>query len=557
MQPSRRRLTFLIVVLSGLTVLVVAQLVRLQVLQRVPLPNVAPALIDAEPPMRGRIFDRNGYLLAADEPRYLILYDKIGADPDQAARDLPPILGITPEQFRHMIDGPQEQTRLAKDVPRDVALRVSEKQIRGVSTQAYWKRVYPEGMLAAHVLGFVNENRDGYYGLEGKYSSLLNGTTLSGTLPTSQHGADLVLTLDRTAQAVVEEELDRGLKDTGASSGSIIAMNPRTGEIVAMASAPTFDPNKYLELVNTDADRFINQAVSANYEPGSVFKIITLAAALDRGDVTPDSVYNDTAFIEIGGQQIWNWDRAGHGTVSMIDMMAKSLNVGAATLAMNMGQQAFYRYVRAFGIGRPTGIDLQAEAGGLLRTRDTNPGNKSGQSAWSEGDLGTNAFGQGVSVTPIQMIAAVAAVANDGVLVQPHIVKQIVDGDHTITAKLVNVGRPITVQTAHTLTDVLIEVVNREVPLARVQGYRIAGKTGTAQIYVPGGYDPKWTIASFVGYGPTSNPQLIIFVKLDRPAVSPWGSETAAPVFQRVATRLFAVLGIPSDDVQVATNNDQ
>jgi cell division protein FtsI/penicillin-binding protein 2 len=218
-----------------------------------------------------------------------------------------------------------------------------------------------------------------------------------------------------------------------------------------------------------------------------------------------------------------------------------------------MGQQAFYRYVRAFGVGRPTGIDLQAEAGGLLRTRDTNPGNKAGQPAWSEGDLGTNAFGQGVSVTPIQMIAAVAAVANDGVLVQPHIVKQIVNGDHTITAKVVNVGRPITAQTAHTLTDVLIEVVNREVPLAQIKGYRVAGKTGTAQIYVPGGYDPKWTIASFVGYGPASNPQLIIFVKLDRPATSPWGSETAAPVFQRVATRLFAVLGIPPDDVQVAT----
>jgi cell division protein FtsI/penicillin-binding protein 2 len=452
-----------------------------------------------------------------------------------------------------MINGPQEQTRIAKDVPRDVALRVSTKQIRGVSTQAYWKRVYPEGTLAAHVLGFVNENRDGYYGLEGKYSGLLNGATLSGTLPSAQHGADLMLTLDRTAQAVVEEELDRGLKETGASSGSIIAMNPRTGEIVAMASAPTFDPNKYLELVNTDADRFINQAVSANYEPGSVFKIVTLAAALDRGDVTPDSSYNDTAFIEIGGQQIWNWDRVGHGTVNMVDMMAKSLNVGAATLAMNMGQQAFYRYVRAFGVGRPTGIDLQAEAGGLLRTRDTNPGNKAGQPAWSEGDLGTNAFGQGVSVTPIQMIAAVAAVANDGVLVQPHIVKQIVNGDHTITAKVVNVGRPITAQTAHTLTDVLIEVVNREVPLAQIKGYRVAGKTGTAQIYVPGGYDPKWTIASFVGYGPASNPQLIIFVKLDRPATSPWGSETAAPVFQRVATRLFAVLGIPPDDVQVAT----
>jgi cell division protein FtsI/penicillin-binding protein 2 len=557
MQPSRRRLVFLIGVLIGLTGLVVVQLVRYQVLQRVSPPDNVSASGDLEPPMRGRIFDRNGELLAADEPRYLVLFDKIGADVNEAARDLPPIVGITPDQFRQMISGKQEQTRIARDLLPDVGKRVRALGISGVTAQAYWKRVYPEGTLAAHVLGFVNDGRDGYYGLEGKYNRLLNGVLITGTQPMVRHGTDLILTIDRTAQAIIEEELDRGLKETGAPSGSIIVMNPRTGEILAMASAPTFDPNRYLDLVDTDPNRFINQAVSANYEPGSIFKIITLAAALDRGDVTPESTYNDTACIEIGGQSICNWDRMGHGTVNMIDMMSKSLNVGAATLAMHMGQQDFYRYVRAFGIGRLTGIDLQAEAAGQLRTRETNPGTKPGEPGWSEADLGTNSFGQGVSATPIQMIAAVAAVANDGVLVQPHVVKQMIDGDQTITAKVVNVGRPISAKTAHTLTEVLVEVVNREVSLAQINGYRIAGKTGTAQIYVPGGYDPKWTIASFVGYGPASNPQLIILVKLDRPAISPWGSETAAPVFQRVATRLFAVLGIPPDDQQLALSPGQ
>jgi cell division protein FtsI/penicillin-binding protein 2 len=322
-------------------------------------------------------------------------------------------------------------------------------------------------------------------------------------------------------------------------------MNPRNGEILAMAAAPGFNPNQYAELAKSDPKRFVNQAVSDNYEPGSTFKIFTLAAALDLGLVTPQTTYEDTAFIEIGGHPIWNWDRAGHGVVDMIEMMARSLNVGAATLAMQIGQKDFYRYVRAFGIGRPTGIDLQAEASGQLRTRDTDP------SDWSEADLGTNSFGQGVSSTPIQMITAVAAVANDGVLVQPHVVKKIVEGARDITAKTVQLGRPISAQTAHTLTDILIEAVNREVPFARVAGYHIAGKTGTAQIPIPGGYDDPWTIASFVGYGPAYDPQLIIWVKLDRPTTSPYGSETAAPIFQRIATRLFAMLDIKPDDVQL------
>ncbi len=276
-----------------------------------------------------------------------------------------------------------------------------------------------------------------------------------------------------------------------------------------------------------------------------------MAAALDLGLVTPETTYNDTAYIEIGGQVIWNWDRVAHGETDMVGLLAKSLNVGAATVAMQLGQQNFYRYVRAFGIGRPTGIDLQAEAAGQLRTRDSDPSN------WSESDLGTNSFGQGVSATPIQMITAVAAVANDGVLVQPHIVKKIINGTTETVAKTVQVGRPITAKTAHTLTQMLEQVVDREVSFAQVPGYRVAGKTGTAQIPVPGGYDDPWTIASFIGYAPAENPQLIIMVKLDRPTLSPYGSETAAPVFQRLATRLFAVLDIKPDDIQTAINTGQ
>jgi len=559
MTASRGRLIFIITTLVFLTLLVMVQLVRYQIVQHQPAGGGLLAPIAPEPAPRGWIYDRNGYVLAANEPRHAVLIDKTSADLEEPARDLPPMIGLTPEEYWKLVNTKDlVEVPLARDLPTEVIQRIRDKEYRGVITRAYWKRTYPEGALAAHVLGFVNEEQTGFYGLEGQYNELLNGATITTTdVPQVRPGADLVLTLDRTAQAIAEEELARGLADTGAESGTIIVMQPKTGEILALAVAPGFDPNKYLELVDSEPKRFIDQAVSDQYEPGSTFKIFTLAAALDLGLVTPQTTYNDTAYIEIGGQLIFNWDRAAHGTVDMVEMMARSLNVGAATLAMQMGQQNFYRYLRAFGIGKRTGIDLQAEAAGELRTRDDNPGTVDGRPGWSEGDLGTNAFGQGVSTTPIQMITAVAAVANDGVMVQPHLVKQIVGPDRTIEAKVVPIGRPITPQTARTLTDVLVQVVDREVAFAQVAGYRIAGKTGTAQIPVPGGYDEKYTIASFIGYGPADDPQLIILVKLDKPTSSPWGSETAAPVFQRVASRLFALLDIKPDNVQLAINTEQ
>jgi cell division protein FtsI/penicillin-binding protein 2 len=348
-----------------------------------------------------------------------------------------------------------------------------------------------------------------------------------------------VLTIDRTIQALTEAELARALAETGAKSGTIIAMDPRTGAILAMASLPTFDPNNYTE---TPTARFVNPAVSAPYEPGSTFKVLTMAAALQEGRVTPETVYNDTAWIEVGGQVIRNWDRKGHGPTTMIDLLANSLNVGAATLATQMGGQTFYRYVQAFGIGRPTGIDLQGEASGSLRT----PGDLD----WHESDLATNSFGQGLSATPIQMISAIAAVANDGVQMRPYVAAQKMDGDQVLTAKPIPLGRVISAQTAHTLTGMLEQAVLRENSAAHVPGYRIAGKTGTAQIPIPGGYDDPWTIASFVGYGPVSDPRLIILVKLDRPTTSPYGGQTATPVFARLASRMFILMGVPPDEAQ-------
>ncbi|HLF29181.1 MAG TPA: penicillin-binding protein 2 [Anaerolineae bacterium] len=545
---------------------VLVQLIRLQVVEHEhwsAIGRVGQTGVREVEPERGRIWDRNGALLAGNEPRFQVWIDRVAAENsmDIVARDIAPMLGLQPDAIRAALNGAQARVMLKTDVTVALGTQLLGQSVFGLEVVAYWRRDYPERALAASVLGFYNAEHKGYYGVEGFYDGVLAGekqvfevgqdvwrdplplTVPPETLATT--GADLVLTIDRTVQMIVEEELARALETTGAQSGTIIVMDPRTGEILAMASLPGYDPNTYTDTASSDPKRFVNPAVSGLYEPGSVFKIITLAAALDSGMVTPETTYEDTACLEVGGQTLCNWDRKEHGVISMVDMMAKSLNVGAATLSTRMGAQTFYHYVRAFGFSQLTGIDLQAEAAGSVRVpTDVD---------WYESDLGTNAFGQGLSATPLQVITAVAAAANEGRMVRPHVVKAIAEVDRVREAQLVEIGRPIRPETAHTLTAVLAEAVLREVPQAQVPGYRIAGKTGTAQIPIPGGYDDPWTIGSFVGYGPASDPQLIILTRLDRPTVSPWGSNTAAPLFQRVATRLFKVLGIPPDDAAVAS----
>lgn len=572
--PSRPgpRLYVVIGLIAAFGAVVVAQLFRLQVVEYQHWSDIerrrTSAVREIEPE-RGRIWDRNGMLLAGNEPRYQVWLDRSAIEDKRFGegnmavliRDVAPMLSLTADELNQSLAGDQTRILLKTGLDQALGERLIGLRAPWLDIEPYWQRTYPERSLAASVLGFYNAEHKGYYGLEGFYDAMLAGEKRSfevdqdvwqDPLPlvvppdaSAPPGADLVLTIDRTVQMIVEEELTRALESSGAGSGAIIVMDPRTGEILAMANAPDFDPNTYTDTARTDPNRFVNPVVSGLYEPGSVFKIITLAAALDAGQVTPDTTYVDTACLEVGGQTLCNWDRKDHGVISMIGMMAKSLNVGAATLSMRMGAPTFYSYVNAFGFARLTGIDLQAEAAGSVRT----PADVD----WYESDLGTNAFGQGLSATPLQMISAVAAVANDGILVRPHVVKAIVEGDHVREAQLVEAGRPIRPETARTLTNVLVEAVASEVPQARVPGYRIAGKTGTAQIPIAGGYDDPWTIASFVGYGPASDPQLIILVRLDRPTISPWGSDTAAPVFQRLAARLFVVLGIPPDDAAVAS----
>jgi cell division protein FtsI/penicillin-binding protein 2 len=440
---------------------------------------------------------------------------------------------------------------------QSVGETLSEWDIVGIKIEPRTRRTYPEGEMAAHLLGFVNDNGNGFYGVEGYYHNLLRGKPglqagerspfgemiplgVSRFVPPVR-GAALYLTIDRGIQFVIERELERAVIEYGAQRGSVIVLNPKTGALLGTVSYPAYDPNNYAV---SDESLFFDPIVSEQYEPGSVFKIITMAAGLDAGVVVPNKVIYDGGTIEVGGRVIYNWDRQGHGQVDMIDVLAQSLNVGVAQVAIELGKDRFYTYVKRFGFGRLTEIDLGNEGPGTLKTPK--------DAAWHASDLGANSFGQGIAVTPLQMAVAVAAIANDGQMMKPYIVQRIVSNEQDIAVNPIITRRAVSAETAHTLTDMLATALERANSEALLPGYRVAGKTGTAEIPVPGGYHPTLTLGSFAGYLPADDPQVLVLVIIDRPLGSRWGSKTAAPTFKRIAEQLVVLLDIPPDDVRLA-----
>jgi cell division protein FtsI/penicillin-binding protein 2 len=412
-------------------------------------------------------------------------------------------------------------------------------------------RSYPQGPVAGQIIGFVGGDLRGYYGVEGHYNDQLSGrvsdrrvSNIPFDVPIidweQDRGRDVVLTIDRDVQYIAESELLADIISSGSTGGTVIVMNPRTGDILALANYPSFDPNTYFEV--QDEEQLTNPAISEQYEPGSVFKVLTMAAALEVGTITPDWGYNDTGEIDVGGIKIYNWNRGSFGYTTATQALVDSLNVGMATINVLVGPTNFYTMMDKFGIGRLTGIDLEGEQAGQMATP--------GDDTWSESDLGTNAFGQGVAVTPLQMITAVSAIANGGLMMQPRVVHQVIDGGEVIQARPANLGRPISAETARQVTDMMVAVVRDGLDdQASVPGYTIAGKTGTAQIPTPIGYEEATSIVTFIGFFPADDPQVIVLIKLDRPAEY-WGSLVAAPAFQRLAERLVLLLEIPTDDVR-------
>lgn len=546
-------------VMSAAGMLLVGQLVRWQIIEHPRFVALAEAEHQNEwviPPRRGEIRDHTGHLLAADVIQYDISASpKIMSDPYATADRLYRLLGMSRDEVVKLLTGDSTWVPIAKAAPQAVGETIIEWDIVGLLAEPHAKRVYPEGDLAAHLLGFVNNNGNGFYGIEGYYDDILRGRAGLQTgerspfgeiipLGASRYvppvsGATLYLTIDRGVQRLIERELEAAVAQYGAQGGSVVVLQPKTGAILGMASYPAYDPNNYNA---SDDYLFFDPVVSQQYEPGSVFKIISMAAGLDAGVVGPMGTIYDGGSIEVGGRVIYNWDRQGHGTVDMTEVLAQSLNVGIAQVAVALGKDRFYTYLKRFGFGRLTEVDLSSEGPGTLKTPK--------EADWHESDLGTNSFGQGIAVTPLQIAAAVAAVANDGLLIKPYIVQKIVDSERELEVKPMVVRRAVSQETATTLTGMLVEALKRANSEALVPGYEVAGKTGTAEIPVPGGYHPTLTLVSFAGYLPAANPQVLVLVIIDRPTTSRWGNTTAAPTFKRIAEQLVVILNIPPGEVR-------
>jgi cell division protein FtsI/penicillin-binding protein 2 len=518
-------------------------------------------------PERGEIYDRNGHLLAGNRTVYEVGVSLSQMEsPEALASTLGTYLGLTYEDVHNqLMNSPKSweyiviQDYVGAETVTALQQLMQQKEdvedisLSGLGFKPHFQRSYPENALASNVLGFVTRDGRGYFGIEEKYNDLLAGNPVQVWVPSDPNkateiprvpnGTTLVLTINRDLQAKVENILDQSLTKYGAENGAIIVMNPGNGEILAMATTPRLDLNNYTNYFSLyDNGSQYNRSIGMAYEAGSVVKILTMAAALDTGTVTPQTTYIDTGSIDVGGITIYNWNREPWGQQDMVGCLQHSLNVCMAWISTQMGPQSFYGYMERFGLGHPTGIDLSGEAMGRLKVP--------GDTDWYNVDLGTNAFGQGVTVTPLQLLMAASAIANDGKMVTPHVLFSMLRDGHQYNVPSQYAGSPIKADTAKTLNEMLAISLEGESSSALVPGYRMAGKTGTAQIPTENGYDQSQTNASFIGWGPVDDPQFMVYVWIQKPSTSIWSSETAAPVFSQVAEQTVILLNIPPDMVR-------
>jgi cell division protein FtsI (penicillin-binding protein 3) len=511
---------------------------------------------DVVPAERGDILDRRGRKLATNVPadRVSVIVHQL-EDPRVTAQQLSQIIDRSFEDIYEAItyEG-REWVVLKRRLSPEASQQIESLNMNGIVLDPEPRRIYPMGDFAAQVLGFVNFDYDGAYGVEGAYHSLIAGEPgrLIGerdgagnvialghsTWDPARDGADLVLTIDSSVQRIVEKVLADTIEEQSAAGGTIIVQDPRTGAILGMASYPSYDPNEFNRV--EDIALFSNPAISANYEPGSTMKALVIAIGLETGAIEPHTVHPGGPYRELpGGERVYNATLMDFGPETMTDVLSNSSNVGAMFVAEQLGENNLYRGLTAFGFGSPTGIDLHGEESGIFPLP--------GDAIWSLSNLYTNAFGQGMAVTPIQLTNAMSVLANGGTLLEPYLVEEIryPDGELDRTEPTI-VREVISADTARDITRMLTRVVEGGQEIYGVAGYEIAAKTGTAQIpAIAGGYEPGATIASIVGYGPSADPQFTVLVKIDRPQESQWGERAAGPAFKRIFEELFLLYAIP------------
>lgn len=520
-------------------------------------------------PTRGEIFvyrqdyplNKNLYPIATNEERY-----EVYAVPKDIKN--PKILSQAVSQILNLDEPALYAKFLKEDDPYEPVMHyVKEEQVVSLKALEYpglgfapeESRLYPEGYIYSHITGFlgiVDDQRVGQYGLEGAIEHILAGVPgeisletdiLGNWIPVSKkslkqavNGSDLILTIDNSIQFFACSALKQGIEKYGAESGSIIVMDPKTGAVLALCVYPNFDPNNYSKVKNINI--YKNQVTTGSYEPGSIYKAITMAAALDAGAVTPETTYEDKGEVKIDVYTIRNSDLKAHGVQTMLGVLEKSLNTGAIFAMRQLTPEIFRDYVIRFGFGEPTGIELSPESYGNISSLDK------GHEIYAA----TASYGQGITVTPIQMLTSFTPIANQGMLIKPHIIAKIIKPEGQVTkTKPQAPVQVISPETAARISAMLVAVVNNGYSKkAGVPGYYVGGKTGTAQVPEKGkrGYSEDLTIHSFIGFAPVDNPRFIALVKFDYPKNIRFAADSAAPTFGKIAKFILNYYEVPPNE---------
>ncbi len=502
---------------------------------------------------RGKIYDRNMLPLVINQTSYLMyLEPKKIKNEEKLVYSLSKELEIDESSISAKIDKSKHWLILFNDISQEKKDKVEKLKLPGIGFEQKLKRLYPEASLSAHLLGFVGKNNlgedVGYFGIEGFYDKDLAG--LSGIIESERDlmgkpiflglqkkvdpvdGRDLVLTIDKNVQKLAKEKLLQGLERYQAKQGCILGVEPNTMEIITLVCLPDYDPEKYFIF---NESFFKNPIVSDVYEPGSIFKPLVMAMGINEKVIRPDEVFNESGPVEIDGYKIKTWNDKYEGQITMTRVLEKSSNVGMVYIGNKLGKKKIYQYLEKFNLGQLTNIDLQGENSSYLKSFNQ----------WYNIDFATVTFGQGIAVTPIQMIRAFASIINGGNLLKPYVVKKIVSDKKTIEIKPKIEKKVISRLTSEIIKKMLVSTVeNAEAKWDRPKDYKIGGKTGTAQVAVAGHYDPSLTNASFIGFFPYEEPKILILVILKEPKTSPWGSETAAPIFFELAKELISYYNI-------------
>lgn len=566
------RLNFLTIVIFLFCGLIIYRLFNLQIIQH----SFYEALASGQHVLYQKLFPERGEIFVRDKDNSEELYPlAVNIDlslvyaiptrikePEEVAKKLSPLLQIPEEELLTRLSKEDDMYEpLKHELSDEEVEEVKALELEGIDFTPEGHRLYPEGDITGQVLGFVGyvgDERKGQYGVEGYFDEELTGqqgflkaeqdasghwiTVGEKLLEEAQDGEDFILTLDPTIQFTVCDKLKESVRKHGADEGSAIVTNPKTGAILAMCNYPNFDPNQYSQVDNINV--FLNSAIFDQYEPGSVFKPIGMAAALELGKVSPTTTYVDEGQVQIGSYTIRNSDEKAHGVQTMTNVLEMSLNTGAIYATGLVGNEMFYHYVQKFGFGEKTGIELDTE----------NPGDISPLAIGKDIYRATASYGQGITVTPLQLIMAFGAIANEGKLMKPYIVdERIKSNDYRQKTEPQVIRQVISPATARTLSAMLVSVIEKgHAYRAGVEGYYLAGKTGTAQVPrkdVPG-YQSGVHIDSFVGYGPVSDPKFIILTKMNNPRDVQWAEGSVAPLVGEIAEFLLNYYQIPPDVVE-------